>query len=86
LDEAGDAYLAVSNHGFEPEIAEDLVDVVTGMAPGRTKGEEVTLFKSVGNGAQDLVVAGRLLRLAAAAGVGTVVDDLSSIKPMARDR
>ena len=86
LDEAGDAYLAVSNHGFEPETAEDLVDVVTGMAPGRTKGEEMTLFKSVGNGAQDLVVAGRLLRLAVAAGVGTVVDDLSSIKPIARDR
>jgi ornithine cyclodeaminase/alanine dehydrogenase-like protein (mu-crystallin family) len=85
LDEAGDAYLAVSNHGFEPEKAEDLVDVVCGMAPGRTKGEEMTLFKSVGTGAQDLVVAARMLRLAAAAEVGTVVDDLSSIKAVARE-
>ena len=83
LDEAGDAYLAVSNHGFEPERAEDLVDVVSGMTPGRTKREEMTLFKSVGTGAQDLVVAARILRLAAAADVGMVVDDLSSIKPVA---
>jgi len=83
LDEAGDAYLAVSNHGFEPERAEDLVDVVSGMTPGRTKREEMTLFKSVGTGAQDLVVAARILRLAAAADVGKVVDDLSSIKPVA---
>jgi ornithine cyclodeaminase/alanine dehydrogenase len=83
LDEAGDAYLAVSTHGFEPDRAEDLVDVVSGMTPGRTKREETTLFKSVGTGVQDLVVAARILRLAVAADVGEVVDDLSSIKPVA---
>jgi len=86
MAEAGDAYLAVSNHGFEPEKAEDLVDVVRGMAPGRTKAEEITLFKSVGTGAQDLVVAARVLGLAAAADVGTVVGDVSSIKPIAPER
>jgi ornithine cyclodeaminase/alanine dehydrogenase-like protein (mu-crystallin family) len=86
LDEAGDAYLAVTNHGFEPERAEDLADVVCGRAPGRANVQDMTLFKSVGTGAQDLVVAARMLRLAAAADVGTVVDDLSSIKPLARER
>jgi ornithine cyclodeaminase/alanine dehydrogenase len=86
MAEAGDAYRAVSNHGFEPEKARDLVDVVCGTAPGRTKAEEKTLFKSVGTGAQDLVVAARLLGLAAAADVGTVVGDLSSIKPIAPER
>jgi ornithine cyclodeaminase/alanine dehydrogenase-like protein (mu-crystallin family) len=86
MGEAGDAYLAVSNHGFEPGSADDLVDVVSGIASGRKNAEEMTLFKSVGTGAQDLVVAARILALAAAAGVGTVVDDLSSIKPLAPER
>jgi ornithine cyclodeaminase/alanine dehydrogenase-like protein (mu-crystallin family) len=40
------------------------------------------LFKSVGNGAQDLIVASHFLDLAAAAGVGTVVSDVNSIKPV----
>ena len=83
LDEAGDAYQAVSNHGFQPEHAEDLASLVAGNAPGRRQPEEMTLFKSVGTGAQDLVVAADLLERAAAAGVGTVVGDVNSIKPIA---
>ena len=83
FDEAGDAYQAVSNHGFEPEHAEDLASLVAGNAPGRKQPEEMTLFKSVGTGAQDLVVAAGLLERAAAAGVGTVVGDVNSIKPIA---
>lgn len=86
LDEAGDAYLAVTDHSFDTERAESLADLVSGTAPGRAKEEEKTLFKSVGNGAQDLVVAGRILQKAAAAGVGTVVDGSSSIKPIAGER
>ena len=43
----------------------------------------MTLFKSVGTGAQDLIVAAGLLERAAAAGVGTVVGDVNSIKPIA---
>jgi ornithine cyclodeaminase/alanine dehydrogenase len=82
LDEAGDAYEAAARHGFDPERAEDLADVVSGSA-GRTRADEVTLFKSVGNGPQDLIVAARLLDLAADSGVGTIVGDLSSIKPIA---
>ncbi len=82
LDEAGDAYRAVSDRGFRPERAEDLARIVSAMSPGRTREEETTLFKSVGNGAQDLVVAARLLELAAAADVGIVVDDPNSIKPV----
>jgi ornithine cyclodeaminase/alanine dehydrogenase-like protein (mu-crystallin family) len=82
LDEAGDAHQAVSNHGLEPERAEELADVVSGSSR-RTRGDEITLFKSVGNGAQDLIVAARLLELAADAGVGAVVRDVNSIKPLA---
>lgn len=85
LDEAGDAHEAVARHGFEPERAEDLAGVVSGSV-GRTRADEITLFKSVGNGPQDLIVAARLLELATEAGVGTVVGDLNSIKPVAQDR
>ena len=83
LDEAGDAYQAVSQHGFDPGHAEDLANLVSGNAPGRGQAEEMTLFKSVGTGAQDLIVAAGLLDRAAAAGVGTVVGDVNSIKTIA---
>jgi ornithine cyclodeaminase/alanine dehydrogenase-like protein (mu-crystallin family) len=73
----------VSDHGFAPERAEDLAQVVSGSAPGRTQPGEITLFKSVGTGAQDLIVAADLLERAAAAGVGTVVGDVNSIKMIA---
>jgi ornithine cyclodeaminase/alanine dehydrogenase-like protein (mu-crystallin family) len=83
LDEAGDAHQAVSAHDFAPARAEDLAGVVSGNAPGRTKPEEITLFKSVGTGAQDLIVAADLLERAEVAGVGTVVGDVNSIKTIA---
>jgi ornithine cyclodeaminase/alanine dehydrogenase-like protein (mu-crystallin family) len=82
VDEAGDAYLAVARHGFDPRRAEGLAEVVSG-SRGRTGASEMTLFKSVGTGVQDLIVAARLLERAAAAGVGAVVSDVSSIKPIA---
>lgn len=81
LDEAGDAYRAVE-HGLDRNRAEELSAVVSGRARGRVRADEITLFKSVGNGAQDLIVASHLLDLAAAAGVGTVVADVNSIKPV----
>lgn len=81
LDEAGDAFQAVATHGLDPSRAEELSAVATGRMAGRVRDDETTLFKSVGSGAQDLIVASRLLDLAAAADVGTVVDDLNSIKP-----
>jgi ornithine cyclodeaminase/alanine dehydrogenase-like protein (mu-crystallin family) len=85
IDEAGDAHQAVLDHGFEPERAEDLAQVVSGFAAGRTQPGEITLFKSVGTGAQDLIVAAGLLERAAAADVGTVVGDVNSIKVIAPD-
>jgi alanine dehydrogenase len=84
LDEAGDAYQAVVEHGLDRNRAEELSAVVSGRAHGRVRADEITLFKSVGTGAQDLIVASHLLDLAAAAGVGTVVADVNSIKPIAQ--
>lgn len=82
LNEAGDAHLAVSSYGFGADRAEELSSLVSGEAPGRLEPDETTLFKSVGAGTQDLIVASRLLEVAAAAGVGTVVGDLNSIKSL----
>ena len=81
LDEAGDAYQAVADHGLESNRAEELSALVNGQADGRVKDDEITLFKSVGTGAQDLIVAARLLELAAEQGIGSVIGDVNSIKP-----
>ena len=80
FDEAGDAYRAVAERGLDPNRAEELSAVVSGRADGRLTEEETTLFKSVGTGAQDLLVASQLLDRAAAIGVGMVVGDVNSIK------
>lgn len=84
LDEAGDAYAAVTDHDFDAQRAEDLGDLVSGRAGGRTSSDETTLFKSVGTGAQDLMVAARLLELADERGVGNVIGDVNSVKPLPR--
>jgi alanine dehydrogenase len=86
FDEAGDAHRAAEARGFRIECALDLADVVSGNAPGRLSPEDMTLFKSVGTGAQDLIVASRLLDAAAAADLGTVVDDVNAIKPTPHGR
>ncbi|HJR87382.1 MAG TPA: ornithine cyclodeaminase family protein [Acidimicrobiia bacterium] len=81
LDEAGDAHQAATNHGLDSTRAEELGALVAGSAKGRRNRDEITLFKSVGTGAQDLIVASRLLERAAAADIGVVVRDLNSVKP-----
>lgn len=80
LHEAGDANRAVATHGWEPTKAAELSDVVMGSVNGRLGDEEITLFKSVGNGPQDLIVASHLLELAEAEGIGAVVPDVNSVK------
>lgn len=82
LDEAGDAYQAVTEHGLDRNRAEDLSALATGRADGRLADDEITLFKSVGNGAQDLIVAARLLEIAEHLGIGSLVEDVNSVKPI----
>ncbi len=81
FDEAGDAHQAVAAHGWDQGRASELSDVVTGKANGRLDDEEITLFKSVGTGVQDLIVASHLLELAEAVGIGEVVTDVNAVKP-----
>lgn len=81
MGEAGDAHQAVEL-GYDPKQAVELSEVVTGAAPGRSDPSETTLFKSVGTGLQDVMVAARLLQAAAEADIGETVDDFVSVKPI----
>lgn len=51
----------------------EIGEVLAGTAPGRPSSTAVTVFKSVGNAAQDLVCAAEVLRRAEETGVGTLV-------------
>jgi len=51
--------------------------VLDGRAAGRRGAEDRTVFKSVGNAVQDLVVASRVYDSARRSGLGTEVADLA---------
>lgn len=58
LAEGGDILLAIAEGRFAPErIAASLADLCRGAHPGRTRAEEITLFKSVGWAGEDLAAA-----------------------------
>jgi ornithine cyclodeaminase/alanine dehydrogenase-like protein (mu-crystallin family) len=70
LNEAGDLLLA----GFgEERIAAELGEVLAGTHPGRTDADELTVFKSLGLGVEDLAAAELVVRKAREQGVGTEV-------------
>jgi ornithine cyclodeaminase len=71
LNEAGDLLLA----GFgEERIAAELGEVLAGTHAGRTDPEELTVFKSLGLGVEDLAAAELVVRKAKEQGVGTEVE------------
>jgi ornithine cyclodeaminase/alanine dehydrogenase-like protein (mu-crystallin family) len=59
--------------GLRPADVIELGEVLTGAAPGRTSESERTIFKSVGNAIQDLVVATRAFERARAQGIGELI-------------
>ena len=75
MSEAGDLVQAIVEGVFSiDDIHAELGEVVAGNVPGRESPEEVTLFKSVGNAAQDVAIACRVFLEAGRAGVGTVIE------------
>ena len=71
VNEAGDLLLA----GFgEERIAAELGEVLTGAHPGRTRPDELTVFKSLGLGVEDLAAAELVVRKAREQGLGTEVE------------
>ena len=56
--------------GRDPSSAVELGEVLAGAKPGRTSDTEVTLYKSMGNAMEDMVVANLVYETALSLGVG----------------
>ncbi len=52
----------------------ELADIASGKIAGRTRDDQITLFKSNGIAIEDIVVAGKIYELAKERGVGKTVD------------
>ncbi len=75
LAEAGDLIVPLRDGLVDRgHFARELGMVAAGTAPGRTSDDEVTLFKSVGNAVQDVVVARRAFDRARATEAGTTIE------------
>ena len=68
--EAGDFVPALEDGSLDWSRVHELSDVVVGRETGRALPEDITLFKSVGLGLEDLAVAVRILERAREEGVG----------------
>lgn len=75
LHEAGDLIKPLNSGLITAEhISLELGHVVTDPALGRQDAQQITLFKSVGNAIQDMIVAGAALARASDAGRGQTID------------
>ena len=75
LAEAGDFIIPLEQGLVDRgHFSRELGMVAAGTVPGRRDDAEVTLFKSVGNAVQDVVVARRAYERASADGTGTSLD------------
>ena len=73
MKEAGD-FLLAREEGLDVTIAAELGEICAGFAPGRTAGDDVTIFKSLGLAIEDVVAAELVLRRAQSAGAGTTIE------------
>jgi alanine dehydrogenase len=62
--EAGDLIQCFEETPSRWDSVEELAALVAGRAPGRTSGDQITLFKSSGIAIEDIVTAGRVYELA----------------------
>ena len=75
LNEAGDYLFAMREGAIGPEhIRAELGEVLTGLKPGRTSREQITLFKSLGLAVEDLAAANYLYRKARELNAGVWVE------------
>lgn len=73
--ECGDILLAVKEGAIAPDhLRGEIGEVLAGAKPGRTSGDEVTMYKSVGIAVQDVAAASLVHRRALEQGVGTQVE------------
>jgi ornithine cyclodeaminase len=70
--EAGEYRLAI-DEGLGPHVRATLGEVAAGLHPGRTSAQEITLFRSLGLGIEDMAAAELAVGNARALGLGTEV-------------
>jgi ornithine cyclodeaminase len=74
VNEAGDFLIPQREGLIGPDhIRAELGEILLGAAPGRTSDDEITLFKSLGIGVEDLAAGELVLQRAEAENAGTVV-------------
>ncbi len=75
VNEAGDYLFAVEEAGIGPDhIRAELGELLEGVHPGRQADDELTVFKSLGIGVEDLASAELVVSRARERGIGTEVD------------
>ena len=75
INEAGDYIIPLSEGSITPgHIRGELGEVISSAIPGRTRPEEITLFKSLGLAVEDLASAHYLYQKATKQGVGAFVE------------
>jgi ornithine cyclodeaminase len=75
MKEAGDFLIPRAEGAIgDDHIKGELGDVLIGRVPGRTRPDEVTIFKSLGLAIEDLAAGDLVLRKANAIGAGVLVD------------
>ena len=78
FEEAGDAFAA--RDAVAPDRVHELSELVCGKVEGRTSDDQITLFKSVGTGIQDLALAGMIYGRAKDQGIGTDIGEFPYLK------
>lgn len=75
LHEAGDLVIPIRSGLLPPNyLPAEFGEVLLGQRPGRISEQQITFFKSVGNAAQDVVCAARILEIARQKNLGQIVD------------
>jgi ornithine cyclodeaminase/alanine dehydrogenase-like protein (mu-crystallin family) len=70
MNECGDLIGAARQFQFDWSTVRPLSDIVGGLAPGRVREDEITLFESQGIGLEDLAVGCHVLSVARESGCG----------------
>jgi ornithine cyclodeaminase/alanine dehydrogenase-like protein (mu-crystallin family) len=74
LHEAGDLIIPISEKLIDEDyIFAELGELIGSDKIGRSDNSEITIFKSVGNAAQDLITAEQIFKFAKESGIGTSV-------------
>jgi alanine dehydrogenase len=71
--ESGDGVSAIATRSLQRDEAVGIWEIISNARPGRRRAEDITLFKAVGTGLQDLSVAAAMYGRARDRGCGTEI-------------